>query len=158
MSDWTDPSELSISGLTLSASIGACRGGSTVRTEGLRAHQQLRLDCLSATRCQIAFAAASRPTSSTRRTRLKGALILGSSVDSADGRTTAGTPTPRPVEPTGALKIRGAPLIVRGLTKEFGGTRVVDDVSFRIDSGSFLTLLGPSGSGKTTTLRMIAGF
>ncbi len=54
--------------------------------------------------------------------------------------------------------IRGAPLVVRGLTKVFGTARVVDDVSFRIEGGTFLTLLGPSGSGKTTTLRMIAGF
>jgi putative spermidine/putrescine transport system ATP-binding protein len=56
------------------------------------------------------------------------------------------------------LKIHGAPLQVRRLTKAFGGTRVVDDVSFSVEGGAFLTLLGPSGSGKTTTLRMIAGF
>jgi spermidine/putrescine ABC transporter ATP-binding subunit len=59
---------------------------------------------------------------------------------------------------TGRLEIHGAPLEVRGLTKAFGGTRVVNDVSFSVDGGTFLTLLGPSGSGKTTTLRMIAGF
>jgi putative spermidine/putrescine transport system ATP-binding protein len=58
-----------------------------------------------------------------------------------------------PASPT-----RGARLEVRGLCKSFGGTRVVDDVSFEVDGGGFLTLLGPSGSGKTTTLRMIAGF
>jgi spermidine/putrescine ABC transporter ATP-binding subunit len=58
----------------------------------------------------------------------------------------------------GGFRIRGAPLEVRQLVKAFGETRVVDDVSFTIDSGMFLTLLGPSGSGKTTTLRMIAGF
>jgi len=58
----------------------------------------------------------------------------------------------------GGVRIRGASLEVRGLAKAFGDTRVVDDLSFRIDSGMFLTLLGPSGSGKTTTLRMIAGF
>jgi putative spermidine/putrescine transport system ATP-binding protein len=56
------------------------------------------------------------------------------------------------------LRIHGAPLEVRRLSKAFGGTRVVDDVSFAVDGGGFLTLLGPSGSGKTTTLRMIAGF
>ncbi len=56
------------------------------------------------------------------------------------------------------FRIRGATLEVRQLVKMFGDTRVVDDVSFKIDSGMFLTLLGPSGSGKTTTLRMIAGF
>jgi len=56
------------------------------------------------------------------------------------------------------LRIHGAPLEVRRLSKAFGGSRVVDDVSFAVEGGSFLTLLGPSGSGKTTTLRMIAGF
>lgn len=60
--------------------------------------------------------------------------------------------------PAGGFRIRGATLEVRQLVKAFGVTRVVDDVSFKVDSGTFLTLLGPSGSGKTTTLRMIAGF
>ncbi len=44
------------------------------------------------------------------------------------------------------------------VTKRFGDTAAVDDVSFDIPRGSFATLLGPSGCGKTTTLRMIAGF
>jgi ABC-type Fe3+/spermidine/putrescine transport system ATPase subunit len=44
------------------------------------------------------------------------------------------------------------------VTKMFGDTAAVDDVSFDIPRGSFATLLGPSGCGKTTTLRMIAGF
>ena len=34
----------------------------------------------------------------------------------------------------------------------------VDDVSFKVEPGSFVSLLGPSGSGKTTILRMVAGF
>ena len=59
---------------------------------------------------------------------------------------------------TTGLRIRGATLEVSRLVKAFGQARVVDDVSFRVDGGTFLTLLGPSGSGKTTTLRMIAGF
>jgi len=44
------------------------------------------------------------------------------------------------------------------VTKKFGETTAVDDVSFDVPRGSFATLLGPSGCGKTTTLRMIAGF
>ena len=44
------------------------------------------------------------------------------------------------------------------VTKRFGSTAAVDDVSFDVPRGSFATLLGPSGCGKTTTLRMIAGF
>ena len=45
-----------------------------------------------------------------------------------------------------------------GLTKRFGETLAVDDVSLRVEEGEFFSLLGPSGCGKTTTLRMIAGF
>jgi ABC-type Fe3+/spermidine/putrescine transport system ATPase subunit len=48
-------------------------------------------------------------------------------------------------------------LRVRGLTKRYGTTTVVDNVSFDLFAGEVLTLLGPSGCGKTTTLRMIAG-
>ncbi len=43
------------------------------------------------------------------------------------------------------------------VTKRWGPTVAVDDVSFRVDEGSFVVLLGPSGCGKSTTLRMIAG-
>ncbi len=47
---------------------------------------------------------------------------------------------------------------LRGLTKVFGGTTVVDSLDLDVASGEFFSLLGPSGCGKTTTLRMIAGF
>lgn len=36
--------------------------------------------------------------------------------------------------------------------------KAVNDLSFTIDKGEFVTLVGPSGCGKSTTLRMIAGF
>lgn len=39
-----------------------------------------------------------------------------------------------------------------------GGVLAVDDASFELEKGRFLTILGPSGSGKTTLLQMIAGF
>lgn len=45
-----------------------------------------------------------------------------------------------------------------GVTKRFGETVAVDDVSFGVRNGEFFTLVGPSGCGKTTILRMIAGF
>ena len=44
------------------------------------------------------------------------------------------------------------------ISKHFGRTTAVDDVSLAINQGEFLTLLGPSGCGKTTILRMVAGF
>lgn len=45
----------------------------------------------------------------------------------------------------------------QNVTKLYGDTRVVDDLSLEIDDGEFVVLLGPSGCGKTTTLRMLAG-
>lgn len=44
------------------------------------------------------------------------------------------------------------------VTKQFGDTRAVDDLTLQIERGKFYSFLGPSGCGKTTTLRMIAGF
>ena len=49
-------------------------------------------------------------------------------------------------------------LSVKGLTKRFGQSTVVDAVSFDVEPGAFLCVLGPSGCGKTTLLRLIAGF
>ena len=43
------------------------------------------------------------------------------------------------------------------LTKQFGESKAVDDLSITISAGSFFALLGASGCGKTTTLRMVAG-
>jgi putative spermidine/putrescine transport system ATP-binding protein len=51
-----------------------------------------------------------------------------------------------------------AALEVVGISKSFGAVTALQDVSFQLLPGEFLTMLGPSGSGKTTTLRIIAGF
>ena len=48
-------------------------------------------------------------------------------------------------------------LEVTNFTKYYGDLRAVDDLSFRIEEGEFVTLLGPSGCGKSTTLHAIAG-
>src|SRR2546425_9892119 len=49
-------------------------------------------------------------------------------------------------------------IALEGVSKGFGKTRAVQDVTVAIAEGEFFSLLGPSGCGKTTTLRMIAGF
>lgn len=49
-------------------------------------------------------------------------------------------------------------LTVSNLTKKYDTLTAVNDVSFDVDDGEFVSILGPSGSGKSTILRMVAGF
>ncbi len=48
-------------------------------------------------------------------------------------------------------------LAIRGVSKQFGRARILDDVTLDVVDGEFLALLGPSGCGKTTLLRIVAG-
>jgi branched-chain amino acid transport system ATP-binding protein len=48
-------------------------------------------------------------------------------------------------------------LVVRDLSKSFGGVRAVDGVSFEIGRGELLALIGPNGAGKSTCFNMIGG-
>ncbi len=49
-------------------------------------------------------------------------------------------------------------LVFDHVTKRFGATTAVNDVSLSVNRGEFFSLLGPSGCGKTTLLRMLGGF
>ncbi|WP_172292423.1 ABC transporter ATP-binding protein [Pseudoruegeria sp. HB172150] len=50
-----------------------------------------------------------------------------------------------------------AEITLHNITKRFGATTALDDVSMTVPDGAFVVLLGPTGAGKTTTLRLISG-
>ena len=50
-----------------------------------------------------------------------------------------------------------ASIDLRGVTRQFGAKKAVDDINLSVPDGEFLVLLGPSGCGKSTLLRMLAG-
>lgn len=45
----------------------------------------------------------------------------------------------------------------KNVSKEYNGIRILNNLSFKVNDGEFVSFLGPSGCGKTTSLRMIAG-
>jgi len=47
---------------------------------------------------------------------------------------------------------------VEHLSKVYGATAAVQDVTFSVDSGEILGFLGPNGAGKTTTMRILSGY
>jgi ABC-type branched-subunit amino acid transport system ATPase component len=48
-------------------------------------------------------------------------------------------------------------LVIRSVSKRFGGLTAVDDVSFEMEEGELVGLIGPNGSGKTTLLNILSG-
>lgn len=49
-------------------------------------------------------------------------------------------------------------LVVRGLSKRFGGLRAVADLDFSLGEGETLALIGPNGAGKSTSFNLITGY
>ena len=50
------------------------------------------------------------------------------------------------------------PVTVKNLSRSFGNTKAVDNISFSVGKGEVVGFLGPNGAGKTTTVRLITGF
>src|SRR5918999_5187849 len=44
-----------------------------------------------------------------------------------------------------------------GLTLRFGGATIVDDVSFAVPEGLFVSIIGPNGAGKTSLFNLLSG-
>jgi ABC-2 type transport system ATP-binding protein len=47
---------------------------------------------------------------------------------------------------------------VEHLSKVYGSTPAIEDVTFAVEPGEILGFLGPNGAGKTTTMRILAGY
>jgi ABC-2 type transport system ATP-binding protein len=58
---------------------------------------------------------------------------------------------------SGSTPVRGAGIRAEGLTKRYGSTTAVDDLSFTAEPGVVTGFLGPNGAGKSTALRMLLG-
>lgn len=71
----------------------------------------------------------------------------------ADVQRGTSRPTPSPGPP---VTCAGPALEVRGVTKSFGRTRVLDGLDLTLEWGQVLSVLGPNGSGKTTLLKILA--
>src|SRR6266851_8723137 len=64
-------------------------------------------------------------------------------------------PTPRKRK---RRRLMGDALVVRNLSKRFGGLRAVQELSFSVQENETVALIGPNGAGKTTSFNLITGF
>jgi len=70
----------------------------------------------------------------------------------------ATTVTASPAPPAAGHHGDGAPLVVQGARRRFGGVMAVDGVDLEVRRGTVHALVGPNGSGKTTLLNLITGY
>src|SRR5215831_7730390 len=53
--------------------------------------------------------------------------------------------------------VAGPLLELKNVTKQFGGLKAVEDVTFRVYPGQIVSIIGPNGAGKTTVFNLITG-
>jgi general nucleoside transport system ATP-binding protein len=58
----------------------------------------------------------------------------------------------------GSRQSRGVAVELLGMTKRFGAFTALDDVTFRIEAGTFMALLGENGAGKSTLVKCLVGY
>jgi branched-chain amino acid transport system permease protein len=68
------------------------------------------------------------------------------------------SPLPPPSVGRADEPTQGERLVVRNVSRRFGGVQALDDVSLTVEPGTVHALVGPNGSGKTTLLNVICGF
>ena len=95
--------------------------------------------------------AAARPSAPAGDVRSPSADESGDG-EEPDGRSSSDRSAAARAVPPG-----GVVLEVVGVSREFGGVRAVDDVSFSVRAGTLTGLIGPNGAGKSTLLAMVAG-
>jgi len=103
--------------------------------------------------------AGDRPVAATARGASAQAVPSDGGVH-GDGHGSSDSPAPQPTEPVSqpaGVGERGIVLEAVGVSREFGGVRAVDDVSFVVREGTLTGLIGPNGAGKSTLLAMLAG-
>ena len=87
----------------------------------------------------------------------------GTTISRRGGNHTSPTPQGDLIQCKAVLEGRGfKPIIlmieVEHLSKTYGSTAAIADVSFSVESGEILGFLGPNGAGKTTTMRILSGY
>lgn len=96
------------------------------------------------------------------RCEVDGSVQPSDDAPSRQPRTDRTTPHRAPIGSRGTERAtshgaRGGVLAAQGLSREYDGVLVVDDVSFGLERGRVLGVIGASGSGKTTLARMLLG-